>query len=225
MALYADSAVLEDIARVGATFPLAGVTTNPTILLAALERGQRLDDLAVLRELLGLCDGPVFMQPDGDTDEALFAGAGRYLAVAPDRVVPKLPMTPAGLRAGRRLRREGARFAFTAVATLAQAYCGAIAGAGWIIPYFGRLRRSGQDPCERVAHMAGLLAAQATATRVLAASLKSGADLVEATLAGAHDATVAPDVIEGLLDDPLTATALRQFGADWGTFQQRLAAR
>ena len=43
MALYIDSAFLDDITNVVRTVPLAGATTNPTILLAALER--RIADL------------------------------------------------------------------------------------------------------------------------------------------------------------------------------------
>lgn len=42
MALYIDSAFLHDIMNVAQTVPVAGVTTNPTILLAARERGQDL---------------------------------------------------------------------------------------------------------------------------------------------------------------------------------------
>lgn len=40
MALYIDSAYLDDIISVVQAVPVAGVTTNPTILLAAMERGQ-----------------------------------------------------------------------------------------------------------------------------------------------------------------------------------------
>ena len=40
MALYIDSAFLNDIMHVTQTVPLAGITTNPSILLAARERGK-----------------------------------------------------------------------------------------------------------------------------------------------------------------------------------------
>jgi TalC/MipB family fructose-6-phosphate aldolase len=222
MSLYVDSAYLEDVARVCATYPVTGVTTNPSILLAAFERGQHLDDLGVVRELLLLCQGPVFAQPYGASDEALYAAASRYLDLAPNRVVPKLPITPTGLRVGTRITREGGRVAFTAVSTLGQAYCCANAGADWIIPYFGRLRRSGEDPCDRVGRMAQLLAQQGTTTRILAASIKSPSDLTEAALAGAHDVTADPAVIDGLLECPLTVAAFRQFDADWERLQQQL---
>ena len=223
MGLYVDSAYLEDVARVSASFPIAGVTTNPSILLAAWDRGQHLEDLQLLRELLRVCEGPVFAQPSGADHEALLAATLRYLELAPNRVVPKLPMTPDGLRIGLGLRQGGGRFAFTAVSTLSQAYCAACAGAAWVIPYVGRLRRAGDDPCERVGQMARLLAQQGGGTRILAASIKSPSDLAEAALSGAHDVTAAPIVIEGLLADPITEASIRQFDADWERLRQQMA--
>jgi transaldolase len=40
MTLYVDCAFLHDIMDVARTVPLAGVTTNPSILLAARTKGQ-----------------------------------------------------------------------------------------------------------------------------------------------------------------------------------------
>ena len=71
MALYIDCAYLDDIIQVAKTIPLAGVTMNPTILLAARERGQRLDPLSLLRELVQSVGGTIFMQPGATTEEEL----------------------------------------------------------------------------------------------------------------------------------------------------------
>jgi TalC/MipB family fructose-6-phosphate aldolase len=215
MGLYVDSAYLDDIAGLCQTFPVTGVTTNPSILLAAVERGQRLSDIDVLDRLLQLCAGPVFMQPTADTPSELAAAALRYVAADPARVVIKLPSTATGLAVASELRRQGARLAFTAAYTLAQAYCAVQAGAQWVIPYFGRLRRSGVDAADRVDAMTHLLAQQSASTRILAASLKSVSDLVEVTCAGAHDVTAPPDIIRSLMDDELTQTAVAQFADDW----------
>jgi TalC/MipB family fructose-6-phosphate aldolase len=218
MSLYADSAFLPEVERAAAHLELAGVTTNPSILLSAWQRGQQMSDLEVLRALLGLTTGAVFMQPTGDTAEVLWQQGQRYVEVDAARVVLKLPLTAAGMQVARRLRGQDAhaRFAFTCVFTVAQAYCGALAGAQCIIPYFGRLRRSGADACERIEGMAALLKAQAPGTRVLAASIKTATDATEALLAGAHDLTAAPEVLEALLADPLTDAAVAQFECDWG---------
>jgi TalC/MipB family fructose-6-phosphate aldolase len=219
MALYADGAFVAEIEELAAVYPLAGVTTNPSILLAAQQRGQRLSDVEALRALLGVCTGPIFMQPTASTHEELRAMAARYAEVDPARVVLKLPANADGLRVARELGSQGARVAFTACYALAQAYCAAQAGAAWVIPYFGRLRRSGADACQRMQEMAALLRAQEAPTRILAASLKSAADVIEVTLAGAHDVTAPPEVIRTLADDAMTASAMTQFAADWGSFQ------
>ncbi|MGH2517297.1 MAG: transaldolase family protein [Ktedonobacterales bacterium] len=215
MALYVDSADVAEVADLCATFPVAGVTTNPSILLAAIERGQRLSDLEVLGELLAACNGPVFMQPTAETAQALVAAGMRYVDVDSARVVLKLPMTALGIHAALGLKRSGARVAFTAVASLAQAYTGILAGAEWVIPYFARMRRAGVDTCDRIGGMARLIETQASGCRILAASLKSPADVMEATLAGAHDATVPPGVLRAMSEDPLSQAAVTQFAADW----------
>jgi len=218
MAMYVDSAWLEDVISLCATFPIAGVTTNPSILLAAAQRGQRLSESDTLRALLEVCPGTIFMQPVSATPDGLRGIASAWIEQAPERVVPKLAMTPAGMQAALALKREGARIAFTAVYSVAQAYSGQLAGADWIIPYFGRLRRAGVDACQRIGQIARLLERQSqqsvTPTRLLVASLKSPADVVEATLAGAHDVTAQPDVIRALLDEHLTQAAVEQFAAD-----------
>jgi TalC/MipB family fructose-6-phosphate aldolase len=224
MGLYVDSAFLPDVERVCQKLALAGATTNPSILLAASQRGQQMSDMQVLRALLEVCPGAIFMQPVGETASAMQRMAEGYIAAAPERVVAKLPLTPVGMQVASALRGAGARFAFTCVFTLTQAYAGALAGAEFVIPYFGRLRRSGQDACERIDGMARLLNGQATRTRVLAASIKSPADATEALLVGAHDLTAPPEVLEALLTDPLTDVAVAQFQRDWEAFSQRVAS-
>lgn len=222
MALLVDSAWLEDVEQVCRDLPVTGITTNPTILLAAIERGQKLslDDLAP--RLLALCSGPVFLQPVADSADDLIAQSRRLMAFDPARIVLKLPMTAAGLHAGKQLRSEGAHIAYTAVYSLPQAYNGLLAGAEWIIPYFGRLRRAGLDACDRIGEMARLLRVQRAETRLLVASLKSPEDVIEATLAGAHDITAQPEVIRAMAQSPLTNDALGGFTRDWQAAEQAL---
>jgi len=224
MALFADSAHLEDVAALRAAFPITGVTTNPSILLAARERGQRATDREVLRGLLDICSGPVFMQPSAESAEGLRALALGYVELEPARVVVKLPLVPAGLEAAHALREDGARLSFTAVASVAQAYCALLAGAAWVIPYFGRLRRAGIDAPARLGAMAHLISAQHSEARVLVASLKSADEVSEALLAGGDDITAAPEVIRALASDPLTDAAVARFAADWERFQRPASA-
>ena len=78
MALYVDSAFLNSIMEVVRTVPLAGVTTNPSILLAAQTQGQMPGPLEVLRELLARVEGHIFMQPGAMDEEEMYRQALSY---------------------------------------------------------------------------------------------------------------------------------------------------
>ena len=68
---------------------------------------------------------------------------------------------------------------------------------------------------ERISEMADVLHNSGLPTRILAASIKSPDDASRALLAGAHDLTVAPQVLLQMVSDPLTEEAIQQFVQDW----------
>ena len=221
MALYVDSAYLNDITNVTQTLPLAGVTTNPSILLAAQERGQMIKPRELLVSLLqhpNLVGAAVFMQPGATEEEEMYRQASEW--VHPNsgevrRIVHKIPMNAVGMRVARRLITEKRRVAFTAVTTVTQAYTAAMAGAEFVIPYYNRLERSGIDASERIAEMAEVMHNHQLATRILVASIKTASDARCALLAGVHDITAAPQVLLDMVSDPLTDDAVEKFSQDW----------
>jgi TalC/MipB family fructose-6-phosphate aldolase len=215
MALYIDSAFLDDITKVTRTLPLEGVTTNPTILLAALERGQALTPLSLLNKLLYVLDGTIFMQPGETEEERMYRQALTYIEADPARVIPKIPMTQTGMRVARKLKQQNHRIAFTAVTSVAQAYNAAMVQADFIIPYYNRLQRSGVDAVERISQMAELLYNDRLFTRILVASIKTPQEATDALLAGAHDLTIAPQVLLDMVSDPLSEEAIEKFTQDW----------
>lgn len=221
MALYIDSAFLPDISEVADAIPVAGITTNPTILLAARDRGQRLLPLQLLRELLRNVAGSIFMQPGSVDAEEMLQQATSYLETDKDRVIAKIPMTPAGMQVARRLKQENYRVAFTAVVSVAQAYSAAMCQADFVIPYFNRLERAGIDASDRIAEMADLFHNQQLPTRILVASIKSPQEAITALAAGADDITAAPQVLLDMVTDPLSDEAVEKFSNDWQQLLQR----
>ncbi len=215
MALYIDSAFLHDIMNVAQTVPVAGVTTNPTILLAARERGQDLNPQGVLDVLLRSVAGTIFMQPGASDEEGMHAEALAYIQTAPNRVIPKIPMTQTGMRVARRLKGQQHPIAFTAVTSVAQAYSAAMVAADFVIPYYGRMESSGIDANERIGEMADVFHNARLPTRILVASIKSPADAAQALFTGAHDLTAAPEVLLDIVTDPLTEEAVERFTQDW----------
>lgn len=221
MALYIDSAYLPEIKEVAEIVPVAGVTTNPTILLAAQERGQNFTPPGLIAELLRERVGSIFMQPGEVDAEKMLQQATSYLEADKDRVIAKIPMTLTGMRVARRLKQEKYRVAFTAVSSVAQAYSAAMSQADFIIPYFNRLERAGIDAREQIAEMAELFHNQQMTTRILVASIKSREEAVAALAAGAHDITAAPQVLLDMVTDPLTEEAIEKFSSDY----QKLTGR
>jgi TalC/MipB family fructose-6-phosphate aldolase len=215
MALYIDSAYLPEILEVARTVPVGGVTTNPTLLLQAQERGQNLKPEQLLNELLCQIGGTIFMQPGAATEEEMYEQALAYVQAAPDRVLPKIPMTQVGMRVAKKLHKHGIAMAFTAVTSVAQAYSAAQLEAHCIIPYYNRLERLGVDAGKRLAEMAEVLSHQQLPTRILAASIKSPVEAVSALLAGAHDITAAPEVLFEMVSDPYSDAAVEKFTQDW----------
>lgn len=215
MALYVDSAYLDDITSVAKTVPLAGVTTNPTILLAARERGQTLEPETLLSELLGILEGTIFIQPGATSEVEMFQEALKYIQVAPSRVIPKIPMTQTGMRVAQQLKHQQCRISFTAVTSVAQAYSAAMVGAEYVIPYYNRLERSGINADERISEMADVFHNQHLQTRILVASIKTPEEATRALLAGAHDLTITPQVLLEMVSDPLSEAAVEKFEQDW----------
>src|SRR5437660_12326436 len=122
MALYIDSAYLPEITAAAGTVPVAGVTTNPTILLSARERGQKLSPHQLLKDLLRELTGNIFMQPGDVEEENMYSQAMSYLEIDSSRVILKILMIAVGMRIARRLKQDNHRVAFRAVTSVRQPY-------------------------------------------------------------------------------------------------------
>lgn len=213
--LFLDSADLGDAAVAAASGIVSGITTNPTILRRSLADG--VDAIAHLEYLLAVFPaGPVFHQlTSGDAllAEGEVAALVERLAPHLDRLVFKLPAQPWLYALGAQLVGRGLRVAYTAVYTPGQVVAARQAGAEWVIPYVDRARRLRPEPGDL---LPALRTMAGSATRILAASVKSP-DQAVAALASGADAVTAPwEVLHGLMADPLTDSAVAEFAAVTG---------
>lgn len=211
MAIYLDSASINDARRALSLGFVSGVTTNPTFVAGTGRRGSD-----VLRELLTLGDGPVFYQVTAPDGASRFEQARQAASAAPGRVIIKVPATTENIALAARLTGEGLRVCVTAVNSPAQAYLAAQAGASFVAPYVNRLTRQMGDGLAVVRQIAALLAG--AETRILAASLKSVDEVVDTLLAGAHDVTMPLELILALGEHPFSQQAIEQFDAHGDLF-------
>jgi len=211
VAIYVDSASVDDVTAAASLGFVTGFTTNPA-LMARVTR----DALGQFGRLLASFPaGPAFFQPTGATHGAVLDDARAAAFLAPARVVIKLGATPAGAAAAAVLTKEGIRCSLTAAYAPAQALAAHGTGCSWVIPYVDRADRQGVGGFALVGSFAALLAQLRSDTRVLAASLKTPAQLTDAVLHGAHDVTAPLDVLRALPQHPLSDAAMHEFAAAW----------
>jgi transaldolase len=214
--LFLDTASIEEIREINRWGVLSGVTTNPTLI--ATEHG---DPDSVWKEILAEVDGDVSLEVTTLHADEMYA-QGVDLAQRGPNAIVKVPMTPDGLDAGKRLTREGIRINVTLVFSPAQAILAAEIGAYIVSPFLGRLDDVGSDGMGALRSICDLYAVQGYQTNVLAASLRHPMHVVDAALAGADIATMPFDVFTKLVKHPLTETGLERFQADWTKLQHEL---
>jgi transaldolase len=209
MAVLLDSASVDDAAAAAELGFVHGITTNPALMARA--SSQPLPHLG--RLLTAFPRGPLCYQPTSTSFAKIGEEARTAFALAPDRIVIKLPATLEAIRAAGALVEEGIRCALTAVYSPAQALLAHEVGCVWVIPYVDRAARQSVGGMVVVDSLAAILTSLQSGTRILAASLKSGPQVVEAILHGAHDITAPLEVLVGLPTHPLTESAVREFSA------------
>src|SRR2546430_4185881 len=136
--------------------------------------------------------------------------------------VRKLPMTPAGIKAGKRLTEDGIRINVTLVFSPAQAILAAEIPAYIVSPFLGRIDDVGADGMHALRQICEIYEIQGYQTNVLAASLRHPMHVIDSALAGADIATMPYDVFAKLVKHPLTDKGLESFEKDWKQLQEEL---
>lgn len=211
MELYLDTSDVDAVRTLARIFPLAGVTTNPSIVAA----GKRLPD-ALLPELHAALGGQgrLFAQVLATDAETMVEEARRLRAMVADLVV-KVPVTAEGLAAIKQLRTEGIPTLGTAVYGAAQGLLAALAGAEYVAPYVNRVDAQGGDGIQTVVELQQLLSLHAPQTKILAASFKTPRQALDCLLAGCEAITLPLDIAQQLIAAPAVEAAVVTFGQDW----------
>jgi transaldolase len=218
MRLFLDTADIEEIREINRWGVLSGVTTNPSLIFR-----EGLDPEQVWKEVLTEVEGDVSLETTEPEAEAMYEEGKRLASMAPNAVV-KVPMTPDGLIAGKRLVKDGTRINVTLVFSPAQAILAAEIGAYIVSPFLGRIDDAAADGMHALRQMCEIYRVQGYETQVLAASLRHPMHVVEAALAGADIATMPYDVFAKLVKHPLTDVGLEKFTADWDELKKKVGS-
>ena len=209
MKLFLDTANLAQIRRFNQMGIVDGVTTNPT--LVAREPGEFEEIVAAIcKEVRGDVSAEVVA-----TDfDGMVTEAKRLSAIAPN-VVVKIPVIPEGLRATKAVTQAGIRVNMTLVFSANQGMLAAKAGASFISPFIGRLDDIGQRGMEVVEDLVRIRDNYGLKAEVLVGSIRHPQHVLEAAKAGADIATMPAEVMEKMMQHPLTDSGLKRFLEDW----------
>lgn len=185
MELYLDTANVAEVERLARIFPIAGVTTNPSIIAASKESIWEV--LPRLQKAIG-DEGILFAQTMSRDAQGMVEEAKRLRDAIPGIVV-KIPVTSEGLAA--------------------------LAGAKYVAPYVNRVDAQGGDGIRTVQELQALLEMHAPESMVLAASFKTPRQALDCLLAGCESITLPLDVAQQMLNTPAVESAIEKFEHDW----------
>jgi transaldolase len=191
-----------------------GITTNPTLLRRAGVSCDREALMRLVQEARAMDCQELHLQAWGGTEADLLACGQDLLALAPELVVVKLPLTDPGLRVARRLLRAGERVTLTACYSIPQVIASSALGATYVAPYLGRISDDGRDGCGDVITMGRCLHALGSTTRLLVASLRSLAELTRLAAEGVDTFTLSPRLAQQLWSHSASEAAAAQFEED-----------
>ena len=209
MKLFIDTANVEETRKANDLGVICGVTTNPSLIA---REGRVFKD--VVTEITTIVDGPisaevVSLEHEKMVEEAL------ELAAIHKNIVIKIPMIEEGLKAVKILSAKGIKTNVTLIFSASQALLAAKAGATYVSPFVGRLNDISSRGNELVETIHNMFEKHGITTEIIAASIRSPEDVVDAALAGADIATIPYKIIVQMTKHPLTDAGIERFLKDW----------
>lgn len=209
MKIFLDTAETDLIHQHFATGLIDGVTTNPSLIRKS---GKNPEDVYQDLKELGVKD--ISMEVVGDTTEMIAEGR-RLKKKFGDCCTIKVPCSPQGLLACKRLSSEVIRVNVTLIFSQTQAILAAKAGAAYVSPFVGRLDDNSVAGLEVIRSICEIYAVHGiVGTEVLAASIRDVNRVSRSFHNGAGIVTMPPSVFAKMYDHVLTEKGLNIFDED-----------
>jgi transaldolase len=216
MKIFLDTANIQDIKRAVELGLIDGVTTNPSLLS---KEGK--EPVSRLKEILKLVAGPVNAEVVSPDAGGMVKEAGP-LSKLGKNIVIKIPMCEQGLIAVKRLAQQGIKTNVTLIFSSSQALLAAKAGASYVSPFVGRIDDISGNGMELVEEIVTIFNNYLFKTEIIVASIRHPVHFVQSALLGAHIATVPFNVLERLMQHPLTDRGIDAFNKDWEKLKNAL---
>lgn len=214
MKIFLDTADTELIRKHFATGLIDGITTNPTLIMKS---GRNPEEVYQHIKDIGVPD--ISMEVVGSYTDMLDEGL-RLSQKFGEVCTVKVPCTPDGLLACKKLSDLGIKVNVTLIFSAAQAILAAKAGATYVSPFVGRCDDNSVAGVEVVRSIAGVYQSQGVATQILSASIRDVYKVTRSFYNGASIVTMPPAVFEKMYSHVLTREGLAIFDKDWAAVNQ-----
>ena len=215
MKLLIDDAHIDLIKQSYEFYPIAGVTTNPTILSKI--GGNPFDTIKQIREFIG--DDELHVQAVSRKAEDIVEEAKHIVNTFGANTYVKIPAITEGFKAMKILNASTEiLFTATAIYTPMQAYIAAECGAAYVAPYVNRIDNMGFNGLEITKQIQDIFENNDLETEVLAASFKNSQQVLELCEYGITAATVAPDLLTAFTKNSAIDEAVEAFISDFESF-------
>jgi len=191
---------------------LDGVTTNPTLLAKEAKSGKTFEE--IIGEICDVVDGDVSVEAVS-TDATDIIMEARELSKISENVVIKVAMGKEGLKAVSKLSTEGIKTNMTLIFSSNQGILAAKAGATYVSPFIGRLDDIGHRGMDIVEDMVDIFDINNFESEIIVASVRHPLHVIEAARIGADVITIPFDVLEKMIEHPLTDKGIETFLNDW----------
>ena len=206
-----DTANVKEIEKANEVFPIAGVTTNPTIISEA-----KRDFFAILKDIRAIIgDRMLHVQVLGENCDDMLRDAEALYEKVGGNLYAKVPVSIEGYKAMPILKKMGYKVTATAIFTPGQALLAANSNVDFTAPYINRIDNISGMGVSVVQMITTLFKMHKLPTQVLAASFKNIQQVNEVSLAGCHAITISPDLMWKLAEHPLTDMSIELFTKDW----------
>lgn len=209
MKLFVDTANTDEIRKANDLGVICGVTTNPSLIA---KEGRVFKE--VVKEITSIVDGPISAEVISLDAENMIKEALELSGIHKNIVI-KIPMTAEGLKAVSVLSKKGIHTNVTLIFSPSQALLAARAGASYVSPFVGRLNDISSDGNKLIENISKIFKPHGISCEIIAASIRSPEDVVDAALAGANIATIPYGVIVRMISHPLTDAGIERFLKDW----------
>lgn len=213
MELLLDTANLKSIRDAVSTYPISGLTTNPSIV-SKENRSDFFGLIREIREILGK-ERTLHVQVTRTDCEGILKEAEAIRKHVDEDVYIKTPVSKEGLKAIGIMARDGFNVTATAIYTTIQGELAAMAGAKYLALYYNRMLNLDIDADAVFRTTASAIAASGLDCKIVGASFKNIMQVTNVFADGAEAVTVPPELLDTALANPSIDLAVRNFNKDW----------